>query len=228
MQTADRTAMAGIVAGLAGAVMTALFEKVFPNAPVWIWQSLFASSVIVLAFSLAFLADEHLCRPRFKRTIVGPGLLIILSSLGFIAGIAWALTGKVPLLAASPNPAHATSPIAVVLLPSAGQMRLHNNGNEELSLWGDKLEGYPASIENEARKIAPGYYYYFLYTLFTPAMRAEIGENGQKLKRFEVYLSDEQQIRWIARFDLLVTMKNGEIEVHTQQLGIIKGDWMPP
>jgi hypothetical protein len=99
MQTADRTAVAGIVAGLAGAVMTALLEKVLPDAPLWIWQGLFTASAIVLLFSLSFLADEHLCRPRIGRTIVGPALLIIISSLGFIAGIAWALTGNVPLLA---------------------------------------------------------------------------------------------------------------------------------
>jgi hypothetical protein len=101
MQTADRTAMAGIAASLAGAVMTTLLEKVFPNAPPWIWQSLFVVSTMVLAFSLAFLLDEHVCRPHFRRTIVGPALLMIISSLGFIAGIAWALTGKVPLLTSS-------------------------------------------------------------------------------------------------------------------------------
>jgi hypothetical protein len=121
-----------------------------------------------------------------------------------------------------------TSSPKVVLLSSPGQLKIVNNDSQTLELWGDKLEGYPASTTKISRLIPVGHYYYLLDTLFVSAMRAEIGDNGQKLKAFEVYLSDEHKNRWIARFYLLVIIKNGEIEIHTQQLGIVPGDWPLP
>jgi hypothetical protein len=128
MQTADRTAVAGIAAGLAGAVMTALLEKVFPDTSIWIWQSFFVASALTLAFSFAFLADEHLCRPYFRRTIMAPALLIIISSLGFIAGIAWALTGKVLLLTESFD--HAPDVTARFVYPKFPSLVLVNQSSK--------------------------------------------------------------------------------------------------
>jgi hypothetical protein len=56
-------------------------------------------------------------------------------------------------------------------------------------------------------------------------MLIEIGENGKILKDFETYLTDQNGRRWVAQFRLLVMMTNSSMEIHTQQLGVIKGDW---
>jgi hypothetical protein len=140
MQLADKTAIAGIVAGLAGGVMTALLDKIFPGTPLWLLQSLFALSGLALVFSFAVLVDEHVCKPRLRRALVGPALLIIISTLGFIAGVAWAITGKVPIVAGPAAP-----PTLEDLYAKAfNYLNLERKLHFEVA---DKTDGYKTSIE---------------------------------------------------------------------------------
>lgn len=86
------------IVGAACAVMTGIAPVIWPNASLLLWEGLFAVSGLVLCFSVAFLFDEHFFRPQWGRTVVGPAILIIVSVFGFIAGLAWSITGKVPML----------------------------------------------------------------------------------------------------------------------------------
>jgi hypothetical protein len=114
---------------------------------------------------------------------------------------------------------------SVLLLPVPGQLQLHNRGTTNLNLWGNKLGGFPADVEKETRIIPRGAFYYFLTDKLQQAMLNTIGSDGDKLFPFEVYLSDEDGKRYIAKFNLLVKMTKGTMEVHTQQMGIRDGDW---
>ena len=122
-------------------------------------------------------------------------------------------------------PAIASQFPSVLLLPSVGQLDLHNKGANNLHLWGTKFNGLPAEIEKQARIIGKGTFYYFFTEKLRSAMLTDIGPDGEKLIPFEVYIADDNGKQYIANFNLLIKMKNSIMEVHTQQLGVIAGTW---
>lgn len=115
--------------------------------------------------------------------------------------------------------------LKVVLLPAHGQLRLHNNGEEEIYLWGNKFANTQPIIEIQSRRIPSRHFYYFLTDEIVKNARQIIGENGQQLVPFEVYLTNSANKRFIATFNLLFIIKNNVVEIHTQQLDIQDQDW---
>ena len=119
-----------------------------------------------------------------------------------------------------------SSPPSVLLLPAPGQLRLFNQGSDDLKLRGVDLiaPGTMPDIGGEPRIIPKGTYFYF----HTEGLKAKalslIGRNGQSLFPFDIYLSDAKERHYVAKFDLLITMHDGEMTVDTQQLGVFLSD----
>jgi hypothetical protein len=107
---------------------------------------------------------------------------------------------------------------SIILVPGAGQLNLYNQGDADLQLWGDKLEGLPPDIEKQERIIPSGGFYYFLTDRLKAVMLSTVGRDGEKLVPFEVYLSDMKGRNYNATFYLLVKMTAGNMTIHTQQL----------
>jgi hypothetical protein len=116
-------------------------------------------------------------------------------------------------------------PPSVVLLPVPGQLQLHNRGTSEILLWGTKVEGALATIEKEPRIIPTGHFYYFLEDDLRKFLDLTVGNEGDRLLDFDIYISTADKRDFIARFKLFVKIRNGEIEIHTQQLGVAEGKW---
>lgn len=121
---------------------------------------------------------------------------------------------------------------SVLLLWENKQLRLYNEGDADIYIWGDKFDDDPAHLESVSRTI-PGKstlsgqtgFYYFLPDLLENQAKTVIGGNGQNLVPFEVYLKDGAQKKYIAKFDLLIVMKDSVMTIHTQQLGVTDNGW---
>lgn len=111
----------------------------------------------------------------------------------------------------------------VVLLPASGQLNLINTGKEDIYVWGDKFDDQPKDVTENPRTIPVRGFYYFLTAKMAVSARSAVGVNGEKLVPFEVYLSTGNGVRYVAKFLLLVIMKDGEMSIHTQQLGVAGG-----
>lgn len=112
----------------------------------------------------------------------------------------------------------------IILLSEPGKLKLENYGKMEVFLCGSKFDLGP-EILNEPRTIPINMHYYFRTEQLEARARSRIGMNGKELKSFEVYLLDSAHNEYIARFKLLITITNGAITIHTQQLGVSNEKW---
>lgn len=51
-------------------------------------------------------------------------------------------------------------------------------------------------------------------------MLSTVGDDGEKVVPFEVYLSDEAGRKYVARFDLHIRMISGDMTIYFQQQGL--------
>jgi hypothetical protein len=128
-------------------------------------------------------------------------------------------------------PATITKP-SVLLFWENNELRLYNEGDADIYMWGDKFDDEPANLDPISRTIAGKRtmsgntgFYYFLPDLLENWAKIAIGANGKNLVPFEVYLKDGAQKKYIAKFDLLIVMKDSVMTVHTQQLGVTDNEW---
>jgi len=64
MQSEDRTAILGIVIGLAWGALTMAGPLAFPGAPIWVWQLSFMVAVVVVVGGIISLVYDLKVRPR--------------------------------------------------------------------------------------------------------------------------------------------------------------------
>lgn len=113
---------------------------------------------------------------------------------------------------------------SVTLVPSAGQLNLHNTGDTNLQVWGDKLEGFAPDIREQGQIIPRNGFYGFPTSKLRAAMLSNVGHQQDKRIPFEVYLSDAEGREYIATFDLQVNMASGNMTVDTQSPGLRLAD----
>jgi hypothetical protein len=117
---------------------------------------------------------------------------------------------------------------SVTLVPSTGQLNLYNGSGSDLQLWGDRLQGFPSDIEKQGQIIPANGVYYFRTDRLRSLMLSTVGNQGEKLIRFDVYLSDTKGRNYIATFMLLIKMISGGMTIQTQQqkLRLASADWV--
>ena len=113
----------------------------------------------------------------------------------------------------------------VLLLYENDQLKLYNREPYELKIWGDKFGDEVTPLEPIARIIPRDGFYYFLNDGLKAYSLTHIGENGERLYPFEVYLAGRSDQHYTAKFMLLIKMNNGTMAIHTQQLGVSGGGW---
>ena len=111
-----------------------------------------------------------------------------------------------------------------VLVSEPGRLTLYNRSSEELLLWGDKFDGDAAMMESASRRIPKDAYYYFLTDSLEAYAASNIGNNGERLEPFEIYVARNGD-HYTVHCKLLIKMASGQFSVHTQNLGIEKGGW---
>jgi hypothetical protein len=104
------------------------------------------------------------------------------------------------------------------------RFNIENHGKSDLLLWGNRIDNGPKSID-APRIIAPGSSYYIIADPFEREVLQKIGDNGDARTAFELYLSNKHEQRYLARFELWIVIKEKQITVHTQMLGLDEKDW---
>jgi hypothetical protein len=154
MQSGDKKAVAGLVLSLAAGGIYMTGPLAFPHVSSEIWRGFFWLMVVIMAASAVYFGLIHTIREDSAMPIS----LMVVGAIMFFAGAVWlgiVNDRAVVRQAVNPQSAPEVAP-NVVLLPIPERLQLNNNGSFEILLWGDKLEGYPASIEKEGRHIPPG------------------------------------------------------------------------
>ena len=102
----------------------------------------------------------------------------------------------------------------------------YNKGKSSLYFWGDKLgDGTKKDLTDKPRIIPKDANYYLFGDKFEELALRNIGPNGESMVPFEMYFKNELGVKFVSTFTLLVRVKNGIIEVHTQMLSFDPHDW---
>jgi len=99
-----------------------------------------------------------------------------------------------------------------------------NHGKANLYLWGDRLDDGPKSID-APRTITPDGSYHIWAQEVANEIRQKLGSNADIRVNFEVYLSTEDQTKYVATYQLWIRINNGKLSVETQNLGSKEKDF---
>jgi hypothetical protein len=99
-----------------------------------------------------------------------------------------------------------------------------NHGKANLYLWGDRLDDGPKSID-APRTITPDGSYHIWAQEVANEIRQKLGSNADMRVNFEVYLSTEDQTKYVATYQLWVRINNGKLSIETQNLGSKEKDF---
>ena len=105
MPSQDRTAIVGLILGLAWGLLTMAGPLAFPGAPIWLWQISFAIAGIVVVGCLIFLLYDLILRPHIAgNPKLDPFLLIATTALivGAVSLGIYIVRGP-QIVAAAPN-----------------------------------------------------------------------------------------------------------------------------
>jgi hypothetical protein len=114
---------------------------------------------------------------------------------------------------------------AGVLVYDNKQFKFYNKTKSSLYFWGDKIADTPKAIEPVPRIIPIDAYYYILGDEFERRTIQIIGQNGEDRISFEMYFKNELAVKYTAVFILLILVKDGNVQVHTQMTSFDKSDW---
>jgi heme/copper-type cytochrome/quinol oxidase subunit 4 len=114
--------------------------------------------------------------------------------------------------------------VSVLLLPDDGRFNLYNKGKGDLIIYGSKVADEPPEM-NSPIIVPEGTLYYTFTSILDDYCRNHIGNNGNALYAYECYLSDSKGVRYVAKFNIYVVIKDGKVTYNTQQMGIEKRNW---
>ncbi len=227
MGSGDKKAVAGVVVGLAAGGVYMTGPLAFAGAPIAVWQGFFWLMVVILVTSGLYFALVHTIREDRAMPIS----FMVVGVILFFGGAIWLgiindqTTSSGNTKAAQPTTAQASSKPDVLLIGEPGRLTLYNRSAEDLQLWGDQLEGTPASMEPTPLRIPKDGYYYFLTNHLEAFALSTIGDNGDRLSPLDIYLSTYQGKHYTVHCRLLIKMEAGKFSVHAQNLGIEAGGW---
>lgn len=99
---------------------------------------------------------------------------------------------------------------------------MNNNVDKKVYLLGTKFADTTADLVDIERIIPPKHHYYFPTDALAINAIQKMGMNGSELVPFIVYIRDHLGHKYEARFGLRINVKQGSVEIHTQQLGLQK------
>lgn len=102
---------------------------------------------------------------------------------------------------------------------------IYNKGNSNIWLWGTKYLNTKPKFRNEPVLITPGGSIHILAEKFKDLIKELIGNDGEKLIPFELFIESSNNVKYIVKNRLLCIVKNNEVSIHSQTLSIIQQDW---
>jgi hypothetical protein len=121
-------------------------------------------------------------------------------------------------------PLEQLEPPSVAFLYENKQIRIHNLTKTEFYLWGDKLGDGPVRIEPEPRVVSPQPFFYFIEG-FEELALAQTPEGGETRTVFYPFVEDKHKQKFTLKCLLWATVKDHQLNVRTQNLGVVKG-WL--
>src|SRR5208337_3683531 len=86
------------------AAMTTALPQLWPNAPLWVWLTMFAGGLSITITSLSFLLYDYIIRPYFNREVkMVPLTTIICGVFLIIFGVIYHISDKNPIAVKQPS-----------------------------------------------------------------------------------------------------------------------------
>lgn len=120
-----------------------------------------------------------------------------------------------------PEQIHTELKVLLLFDQNLQQLQLFNKCRQDISIYGTSFDNEIPSL-CEPRLIYIDTHYYLFTAKLKLDVMSKIGNNSERHFPFKIYLQDYLLEKHIANFILLITIKNGEMSIHTQQMGIIK------
>jgi len=114
---------------------------------------------------------------------------------------------------------------AGILVYGNRRFTFYNKTRSTLYLWGDKLADTPKDLGTNPRVLPIDANYYLFGDKFEELAIKNIGQNGEARLPFEMYFKNELGEKYTAVFELLVIVKDGKVEVHTQMISFERSEW---
>ncbi len=105
------------------------------------------------------------------------------------------------------------------------RINIYNKGKANLRLWGTQLAGGIRLLEKRPRIISPDGSYFLFGDHLDQELQQKLPANDRCAIPFDVFLEDALSRKYTVKELLFAEKVNGQIEIHTQNTGIIREDW---
>jgi hypothetical protein len=108
--------------------------------------------------------------------------------------------------------------LSVDLIYAGDLLQIWNRGKTNIYLWGNKYGG-ATDFGKEPMQITPAGSYYLLTNVLQSVIHKQLGQNGEARVPFDLYLTSEDNKKYVAHNTLWEIVKDGTITIHTQTHG---------
>jgi hypothetical protein len=117
--------------------------------------------------------------------------------------------------------------VSVEITFDVGQQRvnIHNNGNTDITLWGDRLDNQPPVYEKDPKIITHGGFYYVLAGTLYDELRGKLAAGSKATFPFEVYMKDAKGQKYMARCVFVADHGFIPMQVHAQTTSVVPSSW---
>ncbi len=181
--------------------------------------------IVALAFAWALVLLAVFALPGLKEIDWTAKVLITVGATLVAAGLAYTpIRDRVLHLAPTSSVAPST-PVYLHMEYANKAFNIFNDGTANLKLCGTRFDDGPISID-VPRIISPngGAYHIYISTI-EPEILAKIPDGHDVRVPFDLYLENEVDDKYIARFELWIRVVKRTIAIDTQLLSISKEDW---
>jgi hypothetical protein len=107
-------------------------------------------------------------------------------------------------------------------------VNIANKGQTNIYLLGTKLGESRRVLEKEPRLITPGGFYYLLAETLEGQLRAAQGPSPDIKGVLEIYLTSQNDVKYVVRTIIIGERRNDTVAIHTQTTSIRPDEWQPP
>ena len=114
---------------------------------------------------------------------------------------------------------------SVAFAVEGNQFRIYSKSKENIWLYGTQTEGLKKNFQEEPRLITPGGYYYIPVEPFKAFIKQQVGNDGEKRIRINLFIQTAHERRYTIRNVLYCAVISGKVEINPQTIGMTLGNW---
>ncbi len=193
----------------------------------WLLAAALPWGVMAMWLAVNGLTDKRSIRIRRKVVAIASLVLIVaLSALWMDKANTAVKPTDQP--SAQGKPTGPQSPSVDLLYdPSRKAFDFLNHGQTNVYFWGDKLDDGPKSLD-KPRVITPTGSYHVWADKVAEEIIRKLGPDRETRIPFEVYMSTEDQTKYVITYELWIKTKDGVVSIETQNLGAVTKDFGTP